>query len=137
MSGPAHYFDHGRLDVYRVAIEFAVWRRSTVRRLPKGNGDLADQLARASTSIVLNIAEGSGETSDGDHLHFFRIARRSATECAAALDLISRVGLAPRETLAPEAGDVVEDYRDADEDDSNARRSEAGGLAPERRDRSR
>ncbi len=84
----AHEFDHDRLDVYRVALEFASWRRALVRRIPKGNADLADQISRASRSVVLNIAEGSGELSAADKVRFFRMARRSATECAAALDLI-------------------------------------------------
>ncbi len=80
-------FDHERLDVYRVALEFAAWKRDFVHALPRGNADLADQLSRATSSVVLNIAEGSGEFSPADRAHYFRIARRSALECAAALDL--------------------------------------------------
>jgi len=31
--------------------------------LPRGRGHLSDQLTRASTSIVLNVAEGAGKHS--------------------------------------------------------------------------
>jgi four helix bundle protein len=54
--------------------------------LPKGRGYLADQLRRAAASVPLNIAEGAGEFAVADKVRFHRMARRSATECAAILD---------------------------------------------------
>ena len=39
-------------------------------------------------SIVLNIAEGSGKFSKPDRRSFFVIARASAFECVAILDLL-------------------------------------------------
>jgi four helix bundle protein len=54
-------FDHERLDVYAVALDFVVLADGVVERLPRGRAHLADQLSRASTSIVLNIAEGAGK----------------------------------------------------------------------------
>ena len=80
-------FDHDRLDVYRAAIDFIGIADEVVERLPRGRGYLADQLQRAATSIVLNIAEGAGEFSPGDKIRFYRMAKRSATECAAILDV--------------------------------------------------
>ncbi|MFC1571865.1 four helix bundle protein [Candidatus Margulisiibacteriota bacterium] len=50
---------------------------------------LKDQLRRAASSIVLNIAEGSGKWTKRDKVNFYRIARASAFECVGALDLIS------------------------------------------------
>ncbi len=88
MTDGRHHFDHERLDVYRVSLEFACWRRGLVRRMPRGDADLGDQITRASRSVTLNIAEGSGEKSPADKVRFFRMARRSATESAAALDLM-------------------------------------------------
>ena len=82
MSG----FDHERLDVYAVAIDFVVLANEVVERLPRGRGYLADQLQRAATSIPRNIAEGAGEYSGAEKARFYRIARRSGTECAAILD---------------------------------------------------
>lgn len=86
-------FDHTKLDVYRVALEFIELVEQLVSELPKGRADLVDQLRRAATSIVLNIAEGAGEFSPKDKARFYRMAKRSATECAAALDVLHRVGL--------------------------------------------
>ena len=48
-----------------------------------GRAHLKDQLDRAGTSIVLNIAEGAGEFSLPDKQRFYRIAKRSATETSA------------------------------------------------------
>jgi four helix bundle protein len=90
-------FDHERLDVYRVAIAFVVIANDLVEALPRGRGYLADQLQRASTSIVLNVAEGAGEFSPKDKARFYRMAKRSATECAAILDVCQQLGLVGEE----------------------------------------
>jgi four helix bundle protein len=78
--------DCERLDVYRVAVEFQLLAASIGpgRRL----GALRDQLDRASVSIVLNVAEGSGRFAPADKAHFYLIARGSAMECLAALALL-------------------------------------------------
>jgi len=86
-------FDHDRLDVYRTAIEFVVLANEIAEQLPRGRGYLADQLQRAATSIPLNIGEGAGEFSSGDKARFYRMARRSATECAAILDVCQKLRL--------------------------------------------
>ena len=91
--------DHERLDVYRVALAFAGWERRL--RVPRGNSDLADQLRRAATSIVLNVAEGAGEFSQADKRRFYRMARRSAAECAAALDILEAGGDLAADSLEP------------------------------------
>jgi four helix bundle protein len=85
-DGSAAYLDCERLDCYRVAVEFQILAAGLCRR--RGVGSLRDQLDRASVSIVLNIAEGAGRTSGPDKANFYSIARGSATECAAALDLM-------------------------------------------------
>jgi hypothetical protein len=51
-----------------------------------------DQLDRASTSIVLNLAEGNGKRSHPDRCRYFDIARGSALECAACLDVLGTEG---------------------------------------------
>jgi four helix bundle protein len=84
-------FDHEKLDVYQAAIEFVTFANEIIQQLPRGRAYLAEQLQRAATSIVLNIAEGAGEFSKKDKSRFYRIARRSATECAAILDVCQRV----------------------------------------------
>ena len=87
-------FDHERLDVYRVSLEFLVLADAMATALPRGRKYLVDQLRRASTSIAFNIAEGAGEFSVADKARFYRIARRSATESAAILDACNLLALA-------------------------------------------
>ena len=81
------YFDHEKLDVYRVSLEFVLIADGIIEHLPKGKAYLADQLKRAGSSISLNIAEGAGEFSGNEKARFYRMAKRSATECASILDI--------------------------------------------------
>ena len=87
------YFDHEKMDVYQVAIDFVALADELAESLPRGRAYLADQLRRASTSIVLNIAEGAGEFSGDEKARFYRMAKRSSTECAAVLDVCRRLRL--------------------------------------------
>lgn len=80
-------FDHEKLTVYREAIGFVVWAEGILETLPK-NLAVHGQLDRASTSIPLNIAEGNGKYTGPDRCRFFDIARGSALECAACLDVL-------------------------------------------------
>lgn len=86
-------FDHENLDVYQVAIELVILIDEIVENLPRGRSYLADQFLRAGTSVVLNIAEGAGEYSSDEKNRFYRMARRSATECAGILDICQRLKL--------------------------------------------
>ena len=87
------YFDHEKLDVYQAAEELVILIDEMVRDLPQGRGYISDQLLRAGTSIPLNIAEGAGEYSTSEKIRFYRMARRSATECASILSLGKRLGI--------------------------------------------
>jgi four helix bundle protein len=84
--------DAEKLDVYRVALRFQALACSVTFR--RGYSALRDQLVRASASIVLNTAEGSGRRTPADKGRFFAIARGSATECAAILDVARASGIA-------------------------------------------
>ena len=86
-------FDHEQLDVYRLGLEFLVLAERVIQSLPKGRSHLADQLTRASISIVLNVAEGAGKFSKGDKRRYYLAARGSATESAALLDVYLRLEL--------------------------------------------
>jgi four helix bundle protein len=81
------YFDHEKLDVYREAIAFCAWTGDLLNAIA-AKAAAKDQLDRASTSIPLNIAEGNGKFSVKDRARFLEIARGSALECAAALDVL-------------------------------------------------
>jgi four helix bundle protein len=85
-----HMFDHEKLDVYAVELEFVRWlteffddaaaSAATQRR------ELIDQLDRASLSVLFNTAEGNGKRQGRQRAKFFDDARGSALECAACLD---------------------------------------------------
>ena len=91
-------FDHEKLDVYQAAIEFVAKADNIVENLPRGRAYLANQLQRASTSVPLNSAEGAGEFSPNEKARFYRIAKRSATESAAVLDVCRKLPLVADET---------------------------------------
>ena len=80
-------FVHEKLDVYRIALSFLAAADRILEEVPRGRGHLGDQLDRAATSIVLNVAEGAGEFARPEKARFYRMARRSANECAAILDI--------------------------------------------------
>lgn len=88
--------DYERLDAYRCALRFAGLAFQIVEALPRGNSHLADQLRRASVSIALNIAEGSGKTTDKERRRYHAIARGSAMECGAIMDLLRIQDLQPQ-----------------------------------------
>jgi four helix bundle protein len=77
-----------QLDVYQCAKQFAALSFDIIERMPKGNADLSDQLKRATISILLKIAEGSAKTSTRDRASYYAIARGSAMECSAVLDVL-------------------------------------------------
>jgi four helix bundle protein len=78
--------DHERLDVYQLARQLARESSDLLARLPGGRADMTDQFRRAALSLPLNLAEGAGEFAPKEKARFYRIAKRSATECAAVLD---------------------------------------------------
>jgi four helix bundle protein len=83
--------DAERLDVYRVALE----AHGAVVSLAVGEHRiLRDQLERASLSVALNVAEGAGLRGRREKRRHYSIARGSAMECVAALDVVRVRGLA-------------------------------------------
>jgi four helix bundle protein len=100
------YFDHEKLDVYREAINFCGWVGEFLASIP-AKAAAKDQLDRASTSIPLNIAEGNVKFSARDRARFFEMARGSAVECAACLDVLVVRKLAKEEPLAAQKERLV------------------------------
>ena len=93
-------FDHEKLKVYRTAIRFVAWSSSLLEQVPKSSA-VHNQLDRASISIPLNIAEGNGKYRSADRCRYFDIARGSALECAACLDVLVARGTVPQELVEP------------------------------------
>ena len=92
-KGKGVVLDHEKLDAYHIAIEFVILADTVIEHLPRGRGYLSDQLQRAALSIPLNIAEGAGEYSIDEKVRFYRMAKRSATECAGILDVCQKLQL--------------------------------------------
>jgi four helix bundle protein len=87
------FLDHEKLTVYQIAIEFVILADIVIEHLPRGRAYLSDQLQRAALSIPLNIAEGAGEYAIDEKARFYRMAKRSATECGGILDVCQRLQL--------------------------------------------
>jgi len=88
--------------VYQDAIRFVSWVDDLLDGIPKGLA-VYHQLDRASTSIPLNIAEGNGKHTAPDRCRFFDIARGSALECAACLDVL----VAKKHMVSADSGKVI------------------------------
>jgi four helix bundle protein len=89
--------DYERLDAYQCALQFAALF-SDHRTNPRGHSELSDQLRRATISVPLNIAEGAGKTSHKERCRYHAIARGSAMECAAVVDLLRLLNLVEPKT---------------------------------------
>jgi four helix bundle protein len=71
---------------YQVAVQ--VFKECRSLPLPSY---LKDQCLRAASSVVLNLAEGSGKDSSPDRKRFYQIAMGSTREVQAILNLADRV----------------------------------------------
>jgi four helix bundle protein len=85
--------DHENLDAYQRSIDFLALALHLIGELPRGEREIRDQLKRAAISIPLNIAEGAGKPTAPDRARYHAIARGSAMECAALLDVCRVTGV--------------------------------------------
>ena len=81
---------HCALDIYRHTEGFP----------PSERYGLQSQLRRSSTSIMANIAEGCGHTSQREFRRFLRIARGSASEVESHLVLARDLNLLDHEAFS-------------------------------------
>lgn len=80
--------DFKKLIVYQKALDFSQVIRKTTRTFPKDElFGLTSQFRRAADSIVLNIAEGAGNSTKKEFSRFLDIAIRSGFECIGCLDI--------------------------------------------------
>lgn len=82
-----------KLDVYQRAIQFLVLALEVISALPRGHSDLASQLRSSAQSTVANIAEGAGRRTRADAGHHYFMARGSAMESAAHLDVMTAMAI--------------------------------------------
>ena len=89
-------FDFEKLEVYKKAKELNHEILVFLRENKLIDIYIRDQLKRASISIVLNIAEGSGRLSKADKRNFYTISRGSVYECVSLLEIIYDEGYIER-----------------------------------------
>ncbi len=87
---------------YSLAVDF--YRQIKCHKLSK---NLRDQLDRAASSIVLNLAEGYGRDSRADQKRFYTIAMGSLRECQAILEICGIEGSQAWKTLDTVAAHLV------------------------------
>ena len=91
-----------KLEIYQLALEYITFIYELSDRLPASeNFNLKSQITRATTSIALNIAEGSTSQSDAEQSRFLGMALRSLVETVACQDVIERRKYVTSEELQP------------------------------------
>jgi four helix bundle protein len=93
-------FAFRRMPVYQQSQQLAAELSGLAQSLGRNQWRAADQLIRAVLSIMLNIAEGSGEFRPLEKARFYRMARRSCFETAAALDHLVSINALAAEVAA-------------------------------------
>jgi four helix bundle protein len=81
-------FDFEKLEVYKKAKELNKEILFFLRENKLIDNYIREQLKRASISVVINIAEGSGKFSKADKRNFYTISRGSVYECVSLLEII-------------------------------------------------
>ncbi len=99
MSQDLRLLDHEKLDVYKLSLTFLAHALRILDGIPRQRRELRSQLERAAMSISLNIAEGCGKPTPADRARYHGIARGSALECGALLDVCGPMGHATVEQI--------------------------------------
>ncbi len=90
-------FDHEKLDVYQLELQFIAWVTPLIEEVKAAAGskvrEVCNHLDRASLSALFNTAEGNGKRQSKLRGRFFDDARGSAAECAACLDALVAKGV--------------------------------------------
>ncbi|UJH92483.1 four helix bundle protein [Antarcticibacterium sp. 1MA-6-2] len=83
-------FNFEDLKVYQKALDFTDFANELTSKFPaKERFELSSQFNRASVSIALNTAEGSGDTDSQFH-RYLQIAEDSARECVTCTTIAFR-----------------------------------------------
>ncbi len=101
-------FDFEKLTVYKRAKEFHFEIEKLLDNC-KPDSVITNQLKRASLSIALNIAEGTGRFTNRDKRNFYVISRSSVFECVAICDILkdkSKLNIKEYSTLYQKAEEL-------------------------------
>jgi four helix bundle protein len=100
-------FKFEKLDVWHLSVELSDHIYEIASKLPKiEEFNLKSQVLRATTSISLNIAEGSIGASNPEQSRYLKIAYHSLVEVIACLKLMER-----RNYLVKENEHLVKAYK--------------------------
>ena len=80
-----------RWDVFEVSLELIRSLRDPLGQVRLCDKALADQIARAASSVPLNLSEGRRRAGK-DRIHHFRVAAGSAEEVRASLLVVQAWG---------------------------------------------
>ena len=90
-------FDHEKLDVYQLELQFIAWVTQLIEEVKASAGpkvrEVCNHLDRASLSALFNTAEGNGKRQSKLRGRFFDDARGSAAECSSCLDALVAKGV--------------------------------------------
>jgi len=86
------------LIAYTVAVELIGSLPGVIEAVVRHDRSLGEQLRRAASSVLLNVAEGERRVGR-DRTHLFRIAAGSCAEVRAALDVASAWRYVPEDSL--------------------------------------
>ncbi|HEY4688713.1 MAG TPA: four helix bundle protein [Anaerolineae bacterium] len=93
-------FKFEKLEVWRLALDYIDLIYEIGAQLPRSEEyNLKSQIARAATSVALNIAEGSTSQTDAEQARFLGFAIRSLIETVACQHVIKRRKYLRDETL--------------------------------------
>jgi len=84
-------FDFEKLDLYQIIKNQNIKVLTLLKSNHQIDPYLLDQWKRASLSILLNLAEGTGRLAELDKRHFLTIARGSVYESVAILNLLKEI----------------------------------------------
>ena len=97
-------FPHESLRCYQLAKQVTQWLQA--QTWPRGMSHLRDQAVRASSSALLNMAEGCGHTGKSRR-HHFDIAFGSLAETCAVLDIVPLPGVDAQQETLRHAGNLL------------------------------
>ena len=86
-------FPHHKLDAFVPALALAKAVHEFCHKIPRGHRNLAEQLTRSSTAVVLNLSEGANRYGCKEKAHRYSIARGECGETAAGIELAMVLGL--------------------------------------------
>jgi four helix bundle protein len=99
------------LQVYHKALVFTKSVRTAAKEFPKNElFGLTSQFKRAADSIVLNVAEGAGNSANKEFLRFLDYSIRSSFECKGCLDIALKnefIDHKNHQTLLTDANELV------------------------------